>query len=735
VARGATFLALALFGALHWMTLLEPPAAGRAWLVVGAAVLVTAGLLLAGRLRGALRALLAVATALVGAALALLAGGIADELLRPDRWDQLASGIARGIEAVPGARVPYRGVDEWTRTVIPLGGSALTVAAALLAFWPRRRRTGFPLLALVLLVSLYAVPAIALDFGGEFVRGALLTLLVVAFLRLEKLRVRDAQPAAVLTGALAVLALALAPILDRGEPWWDYEAWALETAAAKTTAFAWDHRYGPLNWPRDGREVLRVRARQPAYWKASNLDAFDGQRWIELPLARPQTTASQLPFDRRMVARHIQRIRVNVRNLRSETFITAGTALSVEARRVFEFQTGVPTIFRAGRPLRRGDVYEAVVYTPEGVEDEVLRAAPTRSDFASFARFLTLGLPNAGGMRNDRIGEPVVTYFPDWEAQRRGVEPFASPGASGSASEPATPLLEEGPYARSWELARELASGVATPFGYVRAVERHLARGFAYTEEPPAEASTLDGFLFDAQAGYCQQFSGAMAMLLRMAGIPARVATGFTSGSRDEDTGEYVVRDLDAHSWVEVWFPGVGWVSRDPTPAAAPPRSQTTDAAAPTGAAAQRAPDLGTQRQADVTTRALAPEERTDWVEVGALGSSGALGVALIAVGLIRSRRRGPLDPLAELERALRRVGADPGPGATLQALEARFRRSPAAAGYLAALREQRYGTRPRTPTPAERRGLRAELGRGRGLRGRVRAWWALPPRRPPRRS
>ena len=67
-----------------------------------------------------------------------------------------------------------------------------------------------------------------------------------------------------------------APVLNRDTPWFDYETWAQETSASKSTSFTWDHSYGALNWPRDGRELLRVRARQPAYWKAENLDDFDG---------------------------------------------------------------------------------------------------------------------------------------------------------------------------------------------------------------------------------------------------------------------------------------------------------------------------------------------------------------------------------------------------------------------------------------------------------------------------
>ena len=112
-----------------------------------------------------------------------------------------------------------------------------------------------------------------------------------------------------------------------------------------------------------------------------------------------------------------------------------------------------------------------------------------------------------------------------------------------------------------------------------------------------------------------------------------------------------------------------------------------------------------------------------------------SVGLAVLAVGRARlsspSRRwrRGAPPALTELERALRRTRRDPAPGTTLHALELRFSGTPAAAGYVRALRESRYRDAPAHPTRAQRRGLRSELGRGGGLLGRLRAWWALPPR------
>ena len=131
-----------------------------------------------------------------------------------------------------------------------------------------------------MLVTLYAVPAVSLIGTSEFVRGAVLVVLVVAFLRLERLRRRDAPPAAALAAGVAVAALLLAPALDSDEPWWDYESWSQSAAGAKSTTFQWDHDYGPLDWPRDGRELLRIKSPQPRLLEGRRARHLRRRRWV-----------------------------------------------------------------------------------------------------------------------------------------------------------------------------------------------------------------------------------------------------------------------------------------------------------------------------------------------------------------------------------------------------------------------------------------------------------------------
>jgi hypothetical protein len=83
---------------------------------------------------------------------------------------------------------------------------------------------------------------------------------------------------------------------------------------------------------------------------------------------------------------------------------------------------------------------------------------------------------------------------------------------------------------------------------------------------PPQGQDAVDYFLSDSQTGYCDYFASAMAVMLRSVGVPARVASGYARGTQDAPGGQYVVRDNNAHSWVEVYFPRYGWVEFDPSP-------------------------------------------------------------------------------------------------------------------------------------------------------------------------
>jgi protein-glutamine gamma-glutamyltransferase len=117
-------------------------------------------------------------------------------------------------------------------------------------------------------------------------------------------------------------------------------------------------------------------------------------------------------------------------------------------------------------------------------------------------------------------------------------------------------------------LALDIAPGGEPDVRRARAIEDYLRLHYAYTLELPSHpvADPLANFLFVRRKGHCEYFASAMTILLRTIGIPARLVTGFQSGIWNPLTDLQVIRASDAHSWVEAWLPGRGWMTFDPTP-------------------------------------------------------------------------------------------------------------------------------------------------------------------------
>src|SRR5215211_3101201 len=122
---------------------------------------------------------------------------------------------------------------------------------------------------------------------------------------------------------------------------------------------------------------------------------------------------------------------------------------------------------------------------------------------------------------------------------------------------------------RTRGLAREITEGTTNPYDAVMAMNEHLKESYPYDLSIPPQREEMDAveyFLFEQRRGYCEQFSSSLAVMARSLGIPARVATGYAPGEYNPFTGYYDVRASDAHAWVEVYFPGYGWSTFDPTP-------------------------------------------------------------------------------------------------------------------------------------------------------------------------
>ena len=118
------------------------------------------------------------------------------------------------------------------------------------------------------------------------------------------------------------------------------------------------------------------------------------------------------------------------------------------------------------------------------------------------------------------------------------------------------------------DLARQITARAQTPFDKTITLENYLRTRFAYTLNLTGKPGDdpLAHFLFETHAGHCEYFASAMAIMLRTLGIPTREVNGFLPGEYNDLGEDYIVRASDAHSWVEVYFPGTGWLTFDPTP-------------------------------------------------------------------------------------------------------------------------------------------------------------------------
>ena len=117
-------------------------------------------------------------------------------------------------------------------------------------------------------------------------------------------------------------------------------------------------------------------------------------------------------------------------------------------------------------------------------------------------------------------------------------------------------------------LARQITASAPTTYDKVRAIEAWLGAHVKYSLNAPLAprgVDVVDDFLFRSRVGWCEQVASSLVVMARSVGIPARLATGFVPGTRDALTGQFVVRERDAHAWAEIYFPGVGWQGFDPT--------------------------------------------------------------------------------------------------------------------------------------------------------------------------
>ena len=723
----AAFFALAAFASVVYGELLLHPPALRALAVAAIASAGTSTLALrrpGGRpvLPLAARPAILALTLL----LALLAAGIPLSLFAPARWGVLSHRVGHGVDELGGWLWPYRGTADWARLDVLAVVPVVLVVAGGLRFWPGAGpgRRG---VSLALLIGLFLAGAANISQTDPGLRGLVLLVLVAAWLWAPAAEPGSAARAGRWLLLPAVLALALRPGLSSTSAWVAFrEAPGGEDGSG---AFQWDQSYGPISWPRGETTMFTVIAAHPGLLRVTSLDRFDGLRFLR-SASPPETSRVEAapPLRRRFLTRTV----VTIAGLHSDLLVSDGVPQRLRwlgGREPAVAAEGDGTLVASS--LAEGSVYSVVGYQPSPSPAR-MRSAP-RAFPRAYMPYVSFELPgpHASALEPPRFAAEAALPAP----ASLTIEPSAP--SRTIADEPAKAArVASSPYGPMFRLAQRLAAGASSPYDVAANIERYLLANYTYYEHPAQARYPLEAFLFRQRRGYCQQFSGAMTLMLRMDGIPARVGSGFKPTLYDRATGTWTIRAADAHSWVEVFFTGIGWVSFDPTPPAPAPvaagaagaadkdeidgagAARSGPAAVPLGASAPRAPNA-------------------HGVPAGTLGVAAALVLLTAALaaawlrGHLRLRRglRGGEAPVRELAWALAR-SAGGHATVTLDRLERQMRErgEEQAAGYLAVLRDRRYA---REAAPAGARGraaLRRALMRGAGRR----AWLGLLAGMPP---
>lgn len=286
---------------------------------------------------------------------------------------------------------------------------------------------------------------------------------------------------------------------------------------------------------------VQMEGRPPAdlKWRGVTLNEFDGQNWkhsagngSEEPEAFPSASGRY--------------------DLRKQQIQRGNLSASPQAPRDFRL------------------LHYRVVMEPIGTD--VLFLAPVAVQLGG--RFREIGVDDSGAVFNlDRArmteSYEAVSLLLEPSAERLRLKSNAPaaeiPGIYLQKPEEVDPRVQQ--------LAEQITSGVQSDYDKALAIEKYLSEHYSYTLQLPSETprDPVSNFLFQRKQGHCEYFASSMALMLRTIGIPSRLVNGFRNGEYNDITGNYIVRAKNAHTWVEVYIPTVGWLNFDPTPAAAAP--------------------------------------------------------------------------------------------------------------------------------------------------------------------
>lgn len=290
--------------------------------------------------------------------------------------------------------------------------------------------------------------------------------------------------------------------------------------------------------------VMRVQTGSPVHypllrWRGIALTTFDGRRWYNTDAAR------------------------QIKSPGSDGWIILATRADMEGRSAAQVH-----FLALLQPLA-----SEALFAPAQVFELRGNFATEAGNYSEAVRHSSLIIDSTGSIYNQSRNVAQIRY--------EGVSLLPVPrpaearkaGTDYSAEIRETYLqLPEQLDPRIPEFARKITASANNPYDKALTLESYLRANFGYTLNLTGKpgADPLAHFLFETKAGHCEYFASAMAVMLRTLGIPSREVNGFLPGEYNDVGGDYIVRASDAHSWVEAYFPGSGWVTFDPTPPASP---------------------------------------------------------------------------------------------------------------------------------------------------------------------
>ena len=415
-----------------------------------------------------------------------------------------------------------------------------------------------PVLAALAVVVAAGWPATLLTGPGDLARGAALLAVVLSLLLGlgGPLRPRRLALGALVCAAavLAAFAASTSSAVASGQVL-HWQGWDFYTKPPKPVSveYVWNSNFSGLHFPRKVTTVLTIRApARPTYWRATTLDQFQGGNWYEGNGSSISPTRingrdellgdPELPPAGRDPRRWVEQD-VTVAALRDSHFVGASVPVAYgPGSHTVEYGDGGVAHLQ-DEPLGRGEHYTVWSY----------EAQPTPRQLASLPARYPKQVEKSDLLVEAHVSAP----------------PFGAPDRERQVARIFATSYETRPYEGLYETARRIVGDPSNPYAAALELEAWFrSPAFHYDETPPQSSAlpALVAFVMQTHRGYCQHFAGAMALMLRYLGIPARVAAGFTSGEYDRSKHEWTVTDHDAHTWVEAWFPRYGWLPFDPTP-------------------------------------------------------------------------------------------------------------------------------------------------------------------------